>query len=214
VAGNGTLEHLGRLDSQVKVRGFRIELGEIGAALEALPAIRQAAAVVRHSSADDARIIAYYVLRSGAAATGSELRRALRSSLPDFMIPNAFVELEAFPLTENGKLNRGALPLLPDEHLSDERVHVAPRTPSEEAVAEVWRNLLGVSRVSVRDNFFDLGGHSLLAAQMVNRLAATTGSRVALRSVIFETLEQIAAGMATRPGASPQQMLRQGDVTS
>jgi amino acid adenylation domain-containing protein len=197
---NGTLEHLGRLDFQVKVRGFRIELGEIEAALEEHEAVKQAVAVVRGNSPDDTRIVAYVTFQPEESATGSDLRRFLRKSLPEYMLPNVFVELDELPLTENGKVNRRALPPPEDEQRSAEDSLIAPRTALEKAIAAIWQNLLGVQRVSVRDNFFDLGGHSLLAAQMVTGLAQTTGYQVRLRSVIFETLEQIAAGVGKQSG--------------
>lgn len=190
---NGTLEHLGRLDFQVKVRGFRIELGEIEAALADHEAVRQAVVAVRGSSPDEARLIAYVTLRPGQTATGSELRRFLRRSLPEYMLPNAFVELDELPRTPNGKVDRKALPSA-GEQRSAEGDFIAPRSTIEKTVADVWQEVLGVSRISVRDNFFELGGHSLLAAQMVARLARCHGYRLGLRSVIFESLEQLAAG--------------------
>jgi amino acid adenylation domain-containing protein len=190
---NGTLEHLGRLDFQVKVRGFRIELGEIEAALADHEAVRQAVVAARGSSPEEARLIAYVTLLPGHAATGSELRRFLRGILPEYMVPNAFVELDEFPRTPNGKVDRKALPSA-GEQRSAEGDFIAPRSKIEKTVADVWQEVLGVTRISVRDNFFELGGHSLLAAQMVARLARCHGYRVGLRSVIFESLEQLAAG--------------------
>jgi amino acid adenylation domain-containing protein len=195
---DGLLEHMGRLDFQVKVRGYRIELGEIEAALEEHGAVKQSVVVVRGKTAEDARIVAYVTVRSGESITGSELRRFLRKTLPEHMLPNVFVELEQLPLTDNGKVNRRALPPPAEEQRSAEDAFIAPRTPIEQAIALVWQDLLGVPRVSVLDNFFELGGHSLLAAQMVARLAQTTDIRLDLRSVIFETVEQLAAGSAGR----------------
>jgi hypothetical protein len=189
---------MGRLDFQVKVRGYRIELGEIEAALEEHGAVKQSVVVVRGKTAEDARIVAYVTVRSGESITGSELRRFLRKTLPEHMLPNVFVELEQLPLTDNGKVNRRALPPPAEEQRSAEDTFIAPRTPIEQAIALVWQDLLGVPRVSVLDNFFELGGHSLLAAQMVARLAQTSDVRLDLRSVIFETVEQLAAGSAGR----------------
>ena len=195
---DGLLEHMGRLDFQVKVRGYRIELGEIEAALEEHGAVKQSVVVVRGKTAEDARIVAYVTVRSGESITGSELRRFLRKTLPEHMLPNVFVELEQLPLTDNGKVNRRALPPPAEEQGSAEDAFIAPRTPIEQAIALVWQDLLGVPRISVLDNFFELGGHSLLAAQMVARLAQTSDIRLDLRSVIFETVEQLAAGSAGR----------------
>jgi amino acid adenylation domain-containing protein len=192
---NGDLEHLGRLDFQVKVRGFRIELGEIESTLEAHEAVRQAVVVVRGNSPDETRLVAYLVFSRGHSATDSELRRFLRGSLPEYMLPNIFVELDQLPLTNNGKVNRLALPPPADEQRRDDQDYVAPRSETEKAIAAVWQEVLGVARVSVRDNFFELGGHSLLAAQVVARLARSPGYRLGLRSVVFETLEQLAAGV-------------------
>ena len=195
---DGQLEHLGRLDFQVKVRGYRIELGEIEAALEEQETVKQAVVVVRGGSPEDIRIVAYVTFQAGGSATSSELRRFLRKSLPEHMLPNVFVELDELPLTDNGKVNRRALPAPAEEQRSAEDNFIAPRTAAEQALAGVWQEILGVPRVSVLDNFFELGGHSLLAAQMVARLAQTSGLRLELRSVIFETLEQLAAGIDRR----------------
>jgi amino acid adenylation domain-containing protein len=203
---DGLLEHMGRLDFQVKVRGYRIELGEIEAALEEHEAVKQAVVVVRGSSPEDSRIVAYFTFAAGESATGSELRRFLRKGLPEYMLPNVFVELNALPLTDNGKVNRRALPPPAEELRSAEDNFIAPRSAVEQAMAAVWQEILGVPRVSVLDNFFELGGHSLLAAQMVARLAQTAGIRVNLRSVIFETLEQLAAGV--EPDAEPKDRAR------
>jgi len=195
---DGQLEHMGRLDFQVKVRGYRIELGEIEAALEEQETVKQAVVVVRGGSPEDIRIVAYVTFQAGGSATSSELRRFLRKSLPEHMLPNVFVELDELPLTDNGKVNRRALPAPAEEQRSAEDNFIAPRTAAEQALAGVWQEILGVPRVSVLDNFFELGGHSLLAAQMVARLAQTSGLRLELRSVIFETLEQLAAGIDRR----------------
>ncbi len=195
---DGLLEHLGRLDFQVKVRGYRIELGEIETALEGHGAVKQAVVMVRGSSPEDTRIVAYITPGPGESATGSELRRFLRKSLPEYMVPTAFVELEPLPLTDNGKVDRRALPAPDEEQRSGEDHVIEPRSEAERAIAAVWQGLLNVPRVSVLDNFFELGGHSLLAAQMVARLAQTANIRLPLRSVIFETLEQLAAGVEQR----------------
>lgn len=187
---DGAIEFQSRRDSQVKVRGFRIELGEIEHGLDAHPAIAQCVVLVRSDNDSDAKIVAYIVLQPDAAATGSELRRWLRQSLPDYMVPHIFVELAALPLTSNGKVDRKALPP-PEAEASGRRI-VPPRTDIERAIASIWQELLDVRDVSIADNFFDLGGQSLQAAQMVARVRSHCGHRIPVRAAIFETLEQLA----------------------
>ncbi|HEX7241304.1 MAG TPA: amino acid adenylation domain-containing protein, partial [Longimicrobiaceae bacterium] len=176
---DGELEYLGRADSQVKVRGFRIELGEIEAALRTHPAVREAVAVVREDAAGDRRIAAYVVADGGEAVSATELRAHLGARLPEYMVPGAFVALEQLPLTPNGKLDRLALPA-PGERAGAGAEYVAPRTPTEEAVAAAWAETLGIGRVGAHDNFFDLGGHSLLLVQLHSRLQERFGAGVSL----------------------------------
>ncbi|WP_420125382.1 non-ribosomal peptide synthetase, partial [Longimicrobium sp.] len=161
---DGTIEYLGRLDEQVKVRGFRIELGEIEATLRRHPAVTDCAVVAREDAGGEKRLAAYVVGEVEAEA----LREHLRQSLPEYMVPSAFVPLDALPLTPNGKLDRRALPA-PDL-ASVEEAYVAPRTPAEEALAQIWGDVLGIERVGVEDNFFAIGGHSLLATRVVSRV--------------------------------------------
>jgi amino acid adenylation domain-containing protein len=166
---DGNIEYLGRLDHQVKVRGFRIELGEVEAALERHPAVRAAVVVAQDVGADDVRLIAYAVPASETPPP-RELRDALKQELPDYMVPAAFVLLDALPLTPNGKVDRKALPEPDWSRPERQEVFVAPRTPTEEALAGIWSSVLRVERVSVHDNFFELGGHSLLATQVLARV--------------------------------------------
>ncbi len=190
---DGALEFLGRLDFQVKVRGFRIELGEIEAVLALEPAVRQAVVAVHEDRIGDKRLVAYVVYHPGESLTASELRRHLRDRLPEFMVPALVVELDALPLTQNGKVDRKALPN-PFAHASArDDDFVEPRTPMEQFVAEVWREVLGVQRVGVRDNFFELGGHSLLSVRVLHRIESRIGRRLNPRAMILQTLEQIAA---------------------
>jgi hypothetical protein len=198
---DGQIEYLQRRDTQVKVRGFRIELGEIETVLASNPNVRQAVATVLPDPQGGGRIIAYLVYHKGQEQTGSDLRRFLRNRLPDYMLPHLFVELEAIPLTDNGKVNRRALPSPLGKERDAGEDFIAPRTPAEQAIAEVWKELLKVEKVSVRDNFFELGGHSLLSTQMVVRVHKAIGKRLDLRAVIFETLEQLAAARASAPQA-------------
>ena len=164
---NGQLEYVGRADDQVKIRGFRIEPGEIETVLLQHPAISKAAVTARDDN-DYHRLVAYLVPAAGTAPTAGELRELLSRSLPDYMIPAAFVALDDLPLNANGKLDRRNLPAPePDNAASS---YIAPRTDPEQAIARIWADVLGVPRVGVHDNFFELGGDSILAIQAVNRL--------------------------------------------
>jgi amino acid adenylation domain-containing protein len=163
---DGTLDYLGRTDHQVKIRGFRIELGEVEAALLAVPGVREAVVVASDGSAGDRRLVAYVV----GDAAGGALRTALRERLPGHMVPAAFVSLAELPRTPNGKVDRKALPAPEGARPELEVSFVAPRTREEQAVAAAWREVLGVEKVGVYDNFFDLGGHSLLMLQVQARL--------------------------------------------
>jgi Acyl-CoA synthetases (AMP-forming)/AMP-acid ligases II len=177
---------LGRVDHQVKIRGYRVELGEIEAALGELPIVREAIVLVREDTPGDNRIVAYVVLNQSFATPADELRRVIKEKLPSFMIPSAFVVLEAMPLTPNGKIDRKALPS-PDQTRPDiEGAFVGPRTPIEEMLAAIWAQILKLEKVGVHDNFFSLGGHSLLATQVVQRARDTFNVDLPLR-LFFET---------------------------
>jgi amino acid adenylation domain-containing protein len=179
---DGELEYLGRSDFQVKVRGFRIEPGEIEAALRSHPAVADAVAVVREDVPGERRIVAYLAAPEGTAAPGTaELRARLRERLPEYMLPAAFVALDALPLTPNGKLDRRALPA-PGGPAAG-REYVAPRTPAEELLAGVFGEVLHAERVGVHDDFFDLGGHSLLATRVVSRVREVFGVELPLRAM-------------------------------
>ncbi|MEU1516068.1 amino acid adenylation domain-containing protein [Streptomyces sp. NPDC005811] len=178
---DGKLEFLGRIDDQVKIRGFRIELGEIETALAAQPLVRDAVVVVREDEPGDKRLVAY-VTAGDQAPTPGELRAPLTADLPEYMIPSAFVVLDALPLTTNGKLDKRALPAPGQDALGGSAAYTAPRTGTEERIAAVWREVLGLERVGVDDSFFDLGGHSLRAVNLVGRLRLA-GFDVAVRDV-------------------------------
>ena len=166
---DGETEYLGRADQQVKVRGFRIETGEIEAALAAHPAVAGAAVIAREDVAGERRLVAYVVPRAGAPEPApAALREHLAASLPDYMLPAAFVALDALPLTENGKLDRRALPAPEDAGAAVAAApYAAPRTPVEAALAEAWREVLGVERVGIDDNYFALGGDSIRSVRLV-----------------------------------------------
>ncbi|HEX2094684.1 MAG TPA: amino acid adenylation domain-containing protein, partial [Longimicrobiaceae bacterium] len=166
---DGSLEFLGRLDHQVKIRGFRIEPGEVEAALARVPGVRESVVVAREDVPGDPRLVAYVVAEPGAGDPLPGLRQALRAELPEYMVPGAFVALDALPVTPNGKVDLRALPA-PDGLHGGAREYVAPRTALEEVLAAMWAEVIGVERVGMRDNFFEVGGHSLLAARVVARI--------------------------------------------
>ncbi|BAY66479.1 amino acid adenylation domain-containing protein [Calothrix brevissima NIES-22] len=165
---DGNIEYLGRIDNQVKIRGFRIELGEVENALSQHPSIQQVTVLVREDVPGDKRLVAYVVLQQDHVLTVSYLRQCLRETLPEYMIPAAFIFLEALPLTSNGKVDRRALPI-PDFRQELEVSFMAPRTPNEEILANIWADVLKVNRVGIYDNFFELGGDSILSLQIIAR---------------------------------------------
>ena len=180
---DGNLIFLGRMDHQVKIRGFRIELGEIEAELESHPSIRSAVVIVREDVPGDKRLVAYCVPVSGLVPDGVVWRGFLKRKLPDYMIPAAFVMMDAIPMMPNGKVNRNALPAPGQSGVKD--AHSAPRTPVEEAVSEIWSEVLKTDSLGIHDNFFDLGGHSLLATRVISILRNRFQFDLPLRS-IFE----------------------------
>jgi arthrofactin-type cyclic lipopeptide synthetase B len=168
-AADGSLEYLGRNDDQVKIRGFRIELGEIEARLSSCEGVREAVVIAREDSPGDQRLVAYWLADEVAAPDVAQLRDQLLAGLADYMVPSAFVRLEAFPLTTNGKLDRKALPA-PDSDAFARRGFEAPVGAVENLIAGLWQTLLGVEQVGRHDNFFELGGHSLLAVKLIERM--------------------------------------------
>ncbi len=200
---DGRLDYLGRMDHQVKVRGFRIELEEIENALCCHGGVAQAVAGLRPGPGDQTRLVAYVVAREGAAPAVSELSRHLRTLLPDYMIPSAWVFLDALPLTPNGKLDRRSLP--EPEPAGPEGEGAALRTPAEELLAGIWAEVLRVESVGGSDDFFALGGHSLLATKVVSRVRQAFGIELAVRE-LFEapTVAGLAARLAGRASAAAQ----------
>ncbi|NJO27407.1 MAG: amino acid adenylation domain-containing protein [Richelia sp. SL_2_1] len=167
---NGNIEFVGRIDHQVKIRGFRIELGEIEAVVSQHPAVREAVVLVREDKVDSQRIVAYIVSQKEQTLTITELREFLASKLPNYMIPNALLTLEALPLTPNGKVDRKALPI-PDQVRPElEAVYLPPQTEVEKTIANIWQEVLRIEEVGIHDNFFELGGHSLLLVQVHSKL--------------------------------------------
>jgi amino acid adenylation domain-containing protein len=182
---DGSVELLGRSDDQVKVRGFRIELGEIEHALQSIPDVLRAAVVV-HNEGDDQNIVAYLVPVPGVPLTPAELRGALLQTLPEYMIPAAFVMIEAMPTTPNGKLDRKALPAPGLGVARKTRDSVPPETPTQIALARIWESLLKVQNVGIHESFFDLGGHSILAVRLMAQIRSSFGVRLPLHH-IFRT---------------------------
>lgn len=179
---DGSLDFLGRIDHQVKIRGYRIELGEIEAVLSRHPDVGDAVVVADESRPGQKRLVAYVVPRGERHPETRDLRRFIGQKLPEPLIPSLFVFLPALPLTPNGKIDRRALPA-PDRARAESVAFVEPRTPTEETMAGIWRDVLGTDRISVNDNFFELGGHSLLATQIASRIHATFDVVVLLRTI-------------------------------
>jgi nonribosomal peptide synthetase DhbF len=199
---DGKLYHLGRSDHQVKIRGFRIELGEIEKAIGSHPAVKHAVAAVREARPDDPRLVAYVVYHAEDVTT-SDLKRFLRSRLPDYMIPSIAVSLMTVPLTPNGKVDRAALP---DPFATSHRESVAdeaPATATEKMLADAWKSVLKVDRVNRLDNFFELGGYSLLSLRVAKLVEKRTGKRLDPRTLFFHNLREVAE--ALEPEASISQ---------
>jgi amino acid adenylation domain-containing protein len=198
---DGELEYLGRNDQQVKVRGFRIELGEVEAQLAGHPQVREVVVGAAPEAAGERQLVAYIVPAQEPPPTAGELRGFLKNRLPEYMIPTAWVMLEALPLTISGKVDRKRLPA-PDEQAHGlEAGFVAPRNEVEEKVAAIWAEVLGVGAVGVEDNFLDLGGHSLLAMQLVGRLRQAFQLQLGIRE-LFEsaTVASLAATISQGDG--------------
>ncbi len=191
---DGALDFLGRADQQIKLRGFRVEPGEIEAALAAQPGVAQVAVVARDDRPGGAYLVAYLVAGTGESLDPAQLRRALAEQLPSHMVPSAFVALEALPLTPNGKLDRRALPAPEGGSSSrEDDPNDGPLTPTEDALAAIWADLLHLEHVGRHDIFFELGGHSLMALQVVSRVRDSFGLELPLKTVFdARTLEALA----------------------
>ena len=164
------LEYLGRIDQQVKIRGFRIELGEIEGVLAGSKGVGQCLVVARADQFGDKTLVAYIVPQAGQAISADDLRALMKKQLPDYMVPAAFVQLEQFPLTANGKVDRAALPAPSFEQVRKAEEFVGPRTDTEKVLEAIWGEVLKISHIGIHDNFFDLGGHSLLVIRAVSRI--------------------------------------------
>ena len=209
---DGQIDFLGRIDNQVKVRGYRIELGEIEAALRDHPAVREAVALARADLPGAKQLVAYFVASpsaAGAAAEGyaptaEELRRFLKERLPEYMVPSVFISLDRLPLTPNGKTDRRALPAPRQGESATPHLYVAPRNATEETLAGVWAEVLGVERVGVHDNFFELGGDSILSIRIIAR-AGRRGIEISPNQIFLHpTVGELAEQCAPPTGRAPR----------
>jgi amino acid adenylation domain-containing protein len=204
--GDGNLEFLGRLDDQIKMRGFRIELGEIEAVLAALPGVQSAAVVVREYGPDDQRLVGYFVPDSGIVIDTMSLRESIERVLPDYMVPACLVRMDGLPLTENGKVDRKALPR-PDLAAPPRVVDAtAPRGDLERTLAAIWEEALVTQHVSRTDNFFELGGHSLLLQRVRTMVKERTGATLSTADMFrHPTIAGLSMLMADQGARAPSQ---------
>jgi hypothetical protein len=190
---DGNIEYLGRTDFQVKIRGLRIELGEIETRLSEFPGVRQCAVLAREDQPGDKRLVAYLVNGSEDKISNADLRKYLRQSLPDYMIPQHFVLLDSIPLSPNGKADRKALPKPSIDRQIDQN-YLAPRNDIENTITNIWQDLLQIDKVGVHDSFFELGGHSLLMARVLRRLTQTVSDNLSIVDLFqYPTVASLAA---------------------
>ncbi|WP_289355733.1 non-ribosomal peptide synthetase [Paenibacillus sp. S-12] len=208
----GAIEFIGRADDQVKVRGYRIELGEVEKAITEHAAVKEAVALVKEVRSGDRRLVAYVVSEEHDAhsAFTAELRTYLRTKLPEYMVPAAFVMLEQLPITPNGKVDRKALP--EPEFTVETQAYVAPRTAKEAQLAAIWADVLGVEQVGIHDNFFELGGDSILSIQIVSR-ARQSGLQLTPKMLFqHQTIADLAAEIREGAGVEAEQGIVTGEV--
>ncbi|NOK63913.1 MAG: hypothetical protein GFH27_549391n2 [Chloroflexi bacterium AL-W] len=199
---SGELEYLGRVDQQVKVRGFRIELGEIEAVLRQHHAVQDAVVIVRQDWDETPLIAGYLVSRTDHEIAMHEIRAYIYTKVPPYMVPSVLMQLDSLPMTQNGKLDRQALPLPSGSLRVSNMPFVAPRTPTEDVVASIWARLLNQSQVGIHDDFFDLGGHSLLATRVIAQIRDVFGVELPVRAVfetpiLWEFAQQVVAAQRT-----------------
>jgi acyl carrier protein len=194
---DGNIEFLGRRDAQVKVRGFRIELGEVEAALARHPGVGTVTVMAREDGPGGKQLVAYVVPREGQSVELGGLRAFLKELLPEYMLPSAFVRLEALPLTPNGKVDRKALPAPEQQRAELGGAYVVPEVGVEQSLAAIWSEVLRLDRVGADDNFFDLGGNSLLLQTVHARLESLVGRRVPLVALFqFPTVRALASHLS------------------
>ncbi|WP_298427802.1 non-ribosomal peptide synthetase [uncultured Kordia sp.] len=187
---DGNIAYIGRKDDQVKIRGYRIELGEIETALDKLENIKQSVVVAKEDNTGSKQLVAYFIAEEEIDFT--EIQESLASELPNYMIPNRFMQLEEFPLNANGKINKKELPELDTTALKT-TTYEAPTTETEKQLVAIWEELLGIENIGIKDNFFQLGGHSLLAIKLITRISKTFETEISVKEVFhFVTIEEIA----------------------
>lgn len=208
---DGNIEYLGRTDFQIKLRGYRIELGEIENTVLSNSSINQCVAACKEFAEGDIRLVLYYTVKPDSPITTAELKTFLKSFLPDYMIPQHFFELESMPLSPSGKIDRKALHSRSSSVIIESINHLEPGTDEELYLARIWKQVLGINRVSLHDNFFELGGHSLLSIKVINQIKNEIGFEIHPRSMMINTLEQIAStislGKSNQVENSPENKL-------
>ncbi|NJK57793.1 MAG: AMP-binding protein, partial [Pleurocapsa sp. SU_5_0] len=210
---DGNLEYLGRIDHQVQIRGFRIELGEIEAVLSSYPQIQQAVVIAREDIPGNKSLVAYIVTEKQQSVSISELRRFLKEKLPEYMVPNIFVTLDTLPLTPNGKVDRKALPVTDITRPELDKVLVAPRTPVETKLVEIWSQVLGLKQVGIDDNFFELGGDSIISLQVIAR-ANQAGLHLTPKQLFkHQNIAELAAVAITKKASPAEQGLVTGKAS-
>jgi non-ribosomal peptide synthetase component F/methionyl-tRNA formyltransferase/acyl carrier protein len=189
---DGDIEFLGRIDHQVKIRGYRIELGEIETLLQQHPAVREAVVLSREDTPGDNRLVAYIIANQNQKLSSSELRDYMKQKLPEFMVPSHFVALDSFPLTPNRKIDRKALPAPGQVQIESQIPFVPPKNELEQTIANIWQELLNISKVGTNDNFFDLGGHSLLIVRAHRRLQEVIDRKLSITDMFrFPTIRTL-----------------------
>jgi len=166
---DGNIEFMGRTDFQVKFRGFRVEPGEIERVIDQHPSVRESVVMLREDVPGQKFLAAYWTAKKGTSPAPTEPREFLKDKFPEYMVPAAFVLLEAFPLSPNGKVDRKALPVPELTGIESDEPYVGPRNQTENVLAHIWSEVLGIKRIGIHDNFFELGGHSLLTLQVLDR---------------------------------------------
>jgi acyl carrier protein len=201
---DGNVEFLGRIDQQVKIRGFRVEPAEVKAVLERHPMVKQAAIIPYDDKLGEKRLAAYLVTNK--AIKTEDLRPYLVQHLPEYMVPSALIAVDDIPLTRNGKVDVRALPSPQQEQSKPQADFISPRSPDEEKLAGIWREVLKLDRISINDNFFELGGHSLLATQIIARIRSVFRVQLPLASFLeAPTIGELAAKMNQYPQAESEQ---------
>jgi len=209
---DGNIEYLGRIDEQVKIRGFRIELGEISTVLQQHSKVRDAVVIASNLNGQEKELIAY----TSGDAEPAELIEHLKSNLPPYMVPAYYVKMEVFPLNKNGKIDRKALPLPAERYHQKQENFIAPATPTEKTLAEIWQDVLNIAQIGIDDNFFDLGGTSLMVIRIINQVNEKTGSNLRLASLYqLPTIRQLSHKIDTKTtkDISPIVLLKKGEGT-